>query len=123
MVLSATAYRTYSMGTLKFMYHDLDFDLNPKDKPKWKGDLMTFVGNTITASSNPPSEGKPVKVVKFRAERDMHKGFVNMMIKSAIAGCRETMFMSKGNRLNYQAEKKKAKKDKNDKGTKADGSH
>jgi hypothetical protein len=122
-VLSAIAYRTYSKGTMKFLYHDLDVDLHLKDQPKWKSDLMTFVGNTVTDASNPPSEGKPAKVVEFRADRDMHKGFVNIMIKSAIAGCKETMFMSKENRQNYRETKKKVKKDnKTDKETKEDGS-
>jgi len=39
--LSATAYRTYSSGTMKFLYHGLDVDLNLKNQAKWKSDLLT----------------------------------------------------------------------------------
>jgi len=107
--ISAIAYRNYSAGKMKFLYHDLDMDLALKDKAKWMNNLISFVGNTITQSSNPPSANKPAKIVQFRAERDMNKGFINILIKSALAGCKETMFMSKENRKRYKEAKKDAK--------------
>ncbi len=110
-IFSANAYHTYATGTMKFLYHDMEADLNLKDQAKWKSDILTFVGNTVTQSSNPPSADKPARIVQFRAERDMNKGFINILIKSVLAGFKETMFMSKENRKNYQEAKKKSKRD------------
>ncbi len=111
MVISATAYRTNVDGQMKFLYHDLNFDLDLKDQANWKSDLLTFVGNTITQSSNPSSPDLPPRVVQFKADRDMYKGFINVLVKSAIAGLKQTMFMSKENRKNYRQAKKKARKE------------
>jgi hypothetical protein len=108
---SANAYQTYSAGTMKFLYHDLEADLDLKDQAKWKSDVLSFVGNTIVSSSNPPSENMPAKVVTFKVDRDMNKGFINIIIKSILAGFKETVFMSKENRKDYKEAKKKAKKD------------
>ena len=109
--LFANAYSTYATGNMKFLYHDLEADLNLKDQEKWKSDLLTFVGNTFTQSSNPPSADKPARIVQFRVDRDMNKGFINIIVKSVIAGFKETMFMSKENRKNYKEAKKRARRD------------
>jgi hypothetical protein len=108
---SANIYNSYSTGSMKFLYHDLEADLDLKNQAKWKSDLLSFVGKTVVASSNPTSSDMPAKVVTFRAERDMNKGFVNIMIKSVLAGLKETVIMSKQNRKQYKEAKKEARQE------------
>ncbi len=106
-VFSATAYRNHSEGKMKFLYHDLKIDLELKDQAKWKSDVLAFAGNTVVASSNPPPGGKPAKEVTFHVDRDMNKGFINIIIKSILAGFKETVIMSKENRKAYKEGKEK----------------
>ncbi|HLO83334.1 MAG TPA: hypothetical protein VK166_20365 [Chitinophagaceae bacterium] len=106
LTLTANVGKTSSTGTMKFLYHDLQLDLDLKDQAKWKSDFLTSVGNALLSSSNPPSANKPPRVVQFKVDRDMNKGFVNIMIKSLLAGFKETMIMSKENRKAYQEDKK-----------------
>ncbi len=110
--LEGTAYSTKSQGSLKFLYHDLKMDLNLEEKAQWKSDLGAFVANTALSSSNPVDKGMPPKIVKFEAERDMHKGFINLVLKSLFAGLKETMIMTKENRQNYKSSVKLWKKKK-----------
>src|SRR4030095_813915 len=79
-------------------------------KAKWKSDVLAFGANTILPSAN-PVEGQPTRIVKFKAERDMHKSFVNITIKSLLAGLKETVLMSKENKKAFREEKKKKKKE------------
>jgi hypothetical protein len=104
------AEQTRASGTFKFLYHDLEVDLELKDQAKWKSSVLAFAANTALNSSNPGSADLPPRVVKFNIERDMNKGFVNVVIKSILNGMKETMIMSKENRKAYKESKKKAKK-------------
>jgi hypothetical protein len=106
---SGTVFMTYSTGTMKFLYHDLDVDLQLENKAKWKSTLGAFAANAYLPAANPASKDKPPRIVKYRIERNVHKGFINTIIKSALAGLKETVFMSKENRKNYKQEKKKSK--------------
>jgi hypothetical protein len=106
---SGIAYEKKSIGTMKFLYHDLKIDLELREKAKWKSSILAFAANTIVASSNPASPNLPPKIVKFEVDRDMNKSFVNITIKSALAGLKETAMMSKENRKIYNEMKKKAK--------------
>jgi len=99
---SGVAKETSASGTMKFLYHDLEVDLELKDKAKWKSAVITFAANTVLDSSNPPSSDLPPKVVQFQIERDMNKGFVNVVIKSLLNGLKETMIMSKENKKQYK---------------------
>ena len=107
---SANAYRTYTTGTMKFLYHDLEIDLALKEQAKWKSDFLAFAANTFLATANPVSENKPERIVQFHADRDMNKGFINIIIKSVLAGLKETIIMSKENRKAYKEAKKNFKK-------------
>lgn len=98
-------------GTMKFLYHDLKMDIHLKEKAEWKNSLLSFAANTVVASSNPISANLPPKVVSFSIDRDMNKAFVNVVIKSALAGLKETVIMSKENKKAYREAKKKAKTD------------
>jgi hypothetical protein len=96
---------------MKFLYHDLKIDIKLDEKASWKSSVLSFAANTAVASANPASESLPPKIVKFHAERDMNKSFINITIKSALNGLKETILMSKENKKAYKAEKKKARKE------------
>jgi hypothetical protein len=104
--LNAVATRTGSTGSMKFLYSDLKLDVELKNQAKWKNDVLSSVGNAVLSSSNPPSPNKPPRVVQFNVDRDMNKGFINIIIKSLLAGFKETVVMSKENRKAYKEEKK-----------------
>ena len=108
---SGIVYRTNSNGTMKFLYHDLEVDLELHNKAEWKSSVLAFAANTYLNASNPPYEGVPFRVVEFKAERDMYKGFVNILIKSVLNGLKETLIMSKENRKAYKEVKKEARKE------------
>ena len=65
----------------------------------------------LLEASNPGSTNLPPRIVQYQVERDMNKGFVNILVKSVLGGLKETMIMSKGNRQAYKADKKEAKKE------------
>jgi hypothetical protein len=110
MVFSGTALRTSSSGTMKFLFHELDIAMELEGKAKWKSSVLEFGANTLLPSANPAS-GLPPRIVDFHVERDMHKSFVNILIKSILAGLKETVLMSKENKKEFRAEKKEAKKE------------
>ena len=72
---------------------------------------MAFAANTYLNASNPASADMPPRIVQYHADRDMNKGFVNILIKSVLGGLKETMIMSKGNKKAYKKAKKEAKKE------------
>jgi hypothetical protein len=110
---SGLAEQTKANGTLKFLYHDLKIDLELKEQAKWKSAVIAFAANSILSSSNPGSTNLPPRIVKFQIDRDMNKGFVNVIIKSLLNGLKETMIMSKENKKAYKESKKKRKQEKN----------
>jgi len=110
MVFSGTALRTGSSGTMKFLFHDLDIAMELEGKAKWKSSVLAFGANNLLPSANPAS-GLPPRIVDFHVKRDMNKSFVNLLIKSILAGLKETMLMSKENKKEYRADKKEAKKE------------
>jgi len=103
---------TQSSGRMKFLYQGLKVDLNMKDKAKWKSAVVAFAANEYLSENNPVEPDMPAKIVNYNVQRDMHKGFPNIIIKSAIAGVKETMLLSGENKKAYKAKKKKMK-DKN----------
>jgi len=113
LIFSGTAEQTKASGTMKFLYHDLEIDLELQNQAKWKNSVLTFAANTVLDSRNPSSANLPPRIVKFHIDRDMNKGFVNVIIKSVLSGLKETMIMSKENRKAYQKEiKEKRRADK-----------
>ena len=81
----------------------------------WKNSVVAFAANAVLDSSNPGSADLPPKVVKFNIQRDMNRGFVNVVIKSLLNGLKETVLMSKDNRKAYKQAKKEAKRVKKNK--------
>ncbi|MDH4296131.1 MAG: hypothetical protein OEV74_07640, partial [Cyclobacteriaceae bacterium] len=96
-------------GRMKFLYHNLEVDLELEKQARWKSSVVAFAANTALNSSNPVSPDLPPRIVAFHIERDLTKGFINVLIKSVLNGLKETMIMSKENRRAYQETKKKAK--------------
>jgi hypothetical protein len=109
---SGLAKPTGASGTMKFLYHDLKLETQLAKQPGWQNSVISFAANTIVDASNPVDKDSPPKVVQFQIDRDMNKGFVNVIIKSALSGLKETVLMSKDNRKTYKEAKKKAKKEK-----------
>jgi hypothetical protein len=105
-----TVYPTYSSGTMKFLYHDLKVDLELQNQARWKSSVLAFAANSMVHSNNPASDQVPPRIVAFHADRDMHKSFVNLLIKSSMSGVKETMLMSKENRKKYHQAKHDFKK-------------
>jgi hypothetical protein len=108
---SGIAEESNASGTMKFLYHDLVIDLQIENKAKWKSAVVAFAANTVLHNSNPMANGNPPRIIQYEAERDMHKGFVNLIIKSVLSGMKETMIMSKENRKSYKATKREAKRE------------
>jgi len=107
---SGIAERTTASGSLKFLYHDLDIDMELHEKAKWKSSVVAFAANSVLNSSNPAKTDLPPRIVRFQIERDMNKGFVNVIMKSLLNGLKETMIMSKENRKAYKGAKEKSKR-------------
>lgn len=103
---SGTATETGAAGTMKFLYHGLEVDLELKNRAKWINSVIAFAANTVLDSSNPGTPDSPPRLVKFEIQRDMNRGFVNVVIKSLLNGLKETMIMSKENKKAYKQAKK-----------------
>lgn len=88
---SAIAYRTNTTGSMTFLYHDLDIDLQLHNRAKWINSVITFAANTYLVNANPSKDGRPPRTVRFGVERDMNKGFINVIIHSFLSGMKETM--------------------------------
>ncbi len=106
---SGWAQQAKASGTMKFLYHNMELDLKLKEQAKWKSAVIAFAANSVLDSSNPSSPDLPPRIAKFHIERDMNKGFINVIMKSILNGLKETMIMSKENRKAYQAAVKKKK--------------
>jgi hypothetical protein len=102
-------------GTMKFLYHNLKVDLELQNQAKWKSAAVAFAANTVLNNSNPAADGLPPREVSFHIDRDMNKGFVNVIIKSVLNGLKETMIMNKENRKTHQESKKKSNQEKKNK--------
>jgi len=110
---SCIAHKKDAEGTMKFLYHDLKIDVNIEDKAPWKSSVLSFAANTIVASANPTSEKVPPRIVKYHFDRDRNKAFINVVIKSALYGLKETVLMSRENKKLYRESKREAKKEDN----------
>jgi hypothetical protein len=106
---SGKALRTIATGEMTFLFHDLDIDLQLDDKAKWQNSIMTFAANTFLINSNPSKDGQPPRIVQFSADRDMNKGFINIILKAFFSGMKETMILSKENKKTYREAKKDKK--------------
>jgi len=95
---SGNGYKSEAVGDMNSYNHDLDLTIGLKKFSKLKNSLLSFAANTYLNSSNPASNVKAAREVKFDVERDPHKGFMNLVVKSVVSGLQETMLPSKENR-------------------------
>ena len=110
MTFSGNVYRTRSTGTMKFLYHDLDIEIELKGKSKMEKFSASIWRQYNFPSANPASATMPPRIVKFQVERNMNKSFVNLAIKSLLAGLKETMIMSRKTRKPFVQKKKSQKR-------------
>ncbi len=106
-----TAFRTRASGTMKFLFHDLDVNLHLKSQRDWTNSILSFAANNILIRDNPASVDKPPRIVQYQVERDMNKGFINILLRAALTGLKETIIMSKENKKAYRKVKKEARKE------------
>jgi len=106
---AGNAYKTNATGEMTFLFHDLDIDLQLKEKTKLQNSIFTFAANTLLINSNPAKTGQPARVVKFNAQRDINKGFINIILKAFFSGMKETMVLTKENRKIFHEAKKEDK--------------
>jgi len=112
---SGNGYKSSARGEMKFLYHDLDLTMDLKKLSKLENSLISFAANTYLNSSNPAAPGKAAREVKFDVERDRHKGFMNLVIKSVVSGLQQTMLPSKENRRSNRDSKKALKREQKEK--------
>lgn len=107
------AYKNSSTGTMKFLFHDLQMDLEVVSKGNWINNILGFAANAAIISNNPVAPDEPARIVKFSAERDVNKGFFNIFLRSILNGFKETIYMSKKNRKAFQKQKEIFEKNSN----------
>ena len=61
-----------------------------------------MAANSIIKANNPSSPGMPLRKVKYTVQRDMNKGFINILIKSVLQGVKENFLPSKENKKAYR---------------------
>lgn len=108
---SGNGYKRNATGEMEFLYHDLGLTIDLKKYSKLKNSLISFAANSYLNSSNPASIDKAARVVKSDVERDVNKGFMNLVIKSVVSGLQETMLPSRENRKLNRETKKALKKE------------
>lgn len=108
---SGNGYPREATGDMEFLYHDLGLIVDVKKFSKLKNSLISFAANNYLNSSNPASNDKAARIVKFDVERDRNRGFMNLVVKSILAGLQETMIPSKENRKLNRETKKALKKE------------
>lgn len=108
---SGNGYPREATGDMEFLYHDLGLIVDVKKFSKFKNSLISFAANNYLNSSNPASNDKAARLVKFDVERDRNRGFMNLVVKSILSGLHETMIPSKENRKLNRETKKALKKE------------
>jgi len=98
-----------AFGTMRFLYHGLEIDLELENQARWKNSIVAFAANTVINANNPNYQGNVPREVTFNVQRDKNKGFVNVIIKSVLNGLKETMVMNKENRKAFRKSKRNTK--------------
>ena len=105
---SGVATRTQSRGRMTFLYHDLEIKFQGKAKSKGSNignAIISLAANTYVISNNPTSSNVPPRDVNFSLNRDMNKGFIDILVKSILKGAKETLVPSRENRKRYKQAK------------------
>lgn len=105
LMLKGNANTTYSSGTMKMLYHNLDLFVMKKDE-RTKNTFLSWGVNSFIRKNNPrKGVNKKPKVVMMFFERNMEKGFGNFFWKTTFSGLKATMIPSINtiNRKNFQS--------------------
>lgn len=105
MKFSGVANKTSSSGKMTFAYTDFNIEIDRKVKGKnttFSNHVLSVVANSIIKSNNPSAPNLPIRKVDFTVQRDMNKGFVNILIKSVLEGMKESVLPSKANKKLYR---------------------
>lgn len=91
LTFSGTAEHKNAKGNMMFLYHELKIDLQLQHQNKWTNSGFAFAANTLLPSSNPSSQNQSPKTAYFYIEREMHRGFINVVLKSLLNGIQESL--------------------------------
>ena len=95
---------------MTFLYHDLVMEMQLQEQAKWKNSIISFAANSVVISNNPSGKDNLIKNAVIQIDRDVNKGFVNVILKSFFNGVKETVVPEKVNRQLDKAAKKKKNK-------------
>lgn len=107
--------RTDSRGTMEFLYNDIGLEVKSDDVQKKKGFqnlIVSMAANTLIYSNNPVGVDHPKRRVNFFKQRNMNKGFIDILVQSLLAGVKETIMPTKENRKKYKKDLKTTRKKK-----------
>jgi hypothetical protein len=110
---TGNAYPGNADGNMTFLYHKLEMDMHLTAQGSWKNSVVAFAANTAVNSAN-PMDGSPPRLVTYHVDRDMHRGFINIVLRSFFGGMKETILMSKENRKAQKERKRLWKNKEND---------
>ncbi len=105
MKFSGVANKTSSSGQMTFAYTNVNMEIDRKVKgknTKFSNHLLSVAANSIIKTSNPSAPDMPLRTVNFTVQRDMNKGFINILIKSVLEGVKESFLPSKENKKLYR---------------------
>ncbi len=108
--LTGLASNTGANGNMTFLYHDLVMEMQLQEQAKWKNSIISFAANSVVISNNPSGKDNLIKNAVIQIDRDVNKGFVNVILKSFFNGVKETVVPEKVNRQLDKAAKKKKNK-------------
>jgi hypothetical protein len=115
MTFRGNANPRYATGTMTMLYHDMSFEAMKKKNSNSANKFISWGVNSFVRRNNPrKGKDKEVKSVSMFFQRDMEKGFGNLLWKTLFSGMKATMIPSVNtiNRRNIQAvapDKKEAK--------------
>lgn len=110
--MQGNGYERYATGTMGFEYHGLEINILMEDKDNWINSVISLAANTYLKGSNPAKADDPPFVSKFKIERNMNKGSINMLMLSMAAGLKESLIMSRESKKDYKKVKSENKKKK-----------
>lgn len=105
LILKGSANTTYSSGTMKMLYHNLDLFVMKRGKHT-KNTFLSWSINSFIRKNNPgKGVGKKPRVAIMFFERDMEKGFGNFFWKTIFSGLKATLIpgINTVNRENFQS--------------------
>jgi len=92
-----------SAGTMKMLYHDLEFAANPDFTTNtivWAFAFISFLGLKKTLEANPLDDDDPIRIGEIGIPRDIEKSIFNYSLQTLLSGSQSTL-----NKKNRKASK------------------